>query len=205
MPKIDFKKTLKELYSPKNSDWQLINVPPMQYLMIDGAGNPNTSPVYAGAIEALYSLAYPLKFMSKSAGKDYVIPPLEGLWYADDMSVFQKADKDSYKWTMMLMQPDWITPAMLKQAKLVASQKRPSAPYDQVRLKTYSEGQAFQCLHVGSYDDEAPKLAALHQEVIPSSGVAESLDHHEIYLSDPRKTAPAKLRTILRQPVKPVK
>lgn len=203
MGKIDFKKVASKLYAPKNEDWLAALVPTMQYLMIDGEGNPNTSKEYESAVMALYSIAYPLKFMSKrEIGKDYVVPPLEGLWYAEDMSVFEKFDKDSYKWTMMIMQPDWITKEMFNSAVAAAQKKSPKLPCSNVRLQSYDEGLCLQLLHIGSYDDEAPKLHYLHHELMPSKGYDFSGHHHEIYLSDPRKVSPEKLKTILRQPVK---
>lgn len=125
MDKLDFKKKLSELYNPKNTEWELVFVPKMQFLMIDGRGDPNTSQNYREAIEALYSLAYALKFMSKkNLNKDYTVPPLEGLWTADDMDVFQTAQKDKYQWTMMIMQPEWITPAMVAEATEVVGKKK---------------------------------------------------------------------------------
>lgn len=203
MEKTDFKKALPALYNPKNEEWEDIEVPVMNFLMIDGAGNPNTAKAYALAVESLYSVAYPLKFMSKrELERDYVVPPLEGLWYADDPGVFERFDKDSYKWTMMLMQPEWITGDMVARALKVAQEKKPELPYDAVRFEPYHEGRSLQLLHVGSYDDEAPKLHRLHHELMPSLGLSFNGHHHEIYLGDPRKVAPKKLRTILRQPVR---
>jgi hypothetical protein len=202
MDKVDFKKTVPHLYNPKNTKWEEVDVPAMHYLMIDGGGNPNTSEDYVKAVEALYSVAYPLKFMSKrELGRDYVIPPLEGLWYADDPSIFEKFEKDAYKWTMMLMQPEWITKDMVDRAISGTIKKRPDHPFDKLRFETYHEGSSLQMLHVGSYDDEAPKLYELHHELMPARGFTFNGHHHEIYLGDPRKTAPEKLKTILRQPV----
>lgn len=203
MEKVDFKKLLLTLYGPKNKEWQEVDVPPLQYLMIDGVGNPNTTQEYRLAVEALYGVAYSLKFMSKKdLGKDYVVMPLEGLWYADDMSVFEQFDKDAYKWTMMIMQPEWITQEMFVAATTTAQQKRADLQYNLLRLETLHEGRCLQLLHIGSYDDEAPKLHDLHHEVMPDMGLDFNGHHHEIYLGDPRKTVPEKLKTILRQPVK---
>jgi len=202
MDKIDFKKTLKHLYAPSAKDFSVVEVPPMNFLMIDGRGDPNTAAEYTEAIEALYPLAYKLKFMSKKGMlRDYAVPPLEGLWWADDMADFTAGRKDRWIWTMMIMQPDWITPEMFAEARdLVAKAKNPPA-LSQVRLEHYDEGQAVQILHVGSYDDEAPVLARLHDGFIPDNGFVRTGKHHEIYLSDPRKVAPEKLKTVLRQPV----
>ena len=203
MDKLDFKKELPKTYNPKNIEWELVSVPKMQFLMIDGRGDPNTAPSYREAVEVLYSLAYTLKFVSKKMlGKDYTVPPLEGLWPADDKSVFQTAQKDKYQWTMMIMQPEWITTEMVAEAtKAVRKKKNPPA-LDKIKFEPYLEGGALQILHVGSYDDEAPKLKYLHDEFMPKNGYSFNGCHHEIYLSDPRKVAPEKLKTILRQPVK---
>lgn len=203
MDKIDFKRTLAKLYSPKNKDWEPVDVPTMQFLMIDGSGDPNTSPVYAAAVETLYSVSYPIKFMSKKElGRDYTVSLLEGLWYADDMSVFEKRDKSAYKWTMMIMQPEWITKEIVARAINVARLKKPDRPYDKLRFEPCTEGHSLQLLHVGSYDEEAPKLYQLHHEILPTQKLDFNGHHHEIYISDPRKTEPSKLKTILRQPVR---
>lgn len=200
--KIDFKSTLKHLYSPSGKDFSLVEVPPLQFLMIDGKGDPNRAPVYKQAVEALYSLSYTLKFMSKKQlGQDYVVPPLEGLWWAEDMLAFIQSDKDSWEWTMMIMQPDWITPEMVAQASQEAARKKDLPALPNVRLETYHEGLSVQILHTGPYDDEAPTLRRLHQEYLPSKGLRPTGKHHEIYLSDPNRVPPEKLKTILRQPV----
>jgi len=204
MEKVDFKKVLKEFYSPKNTDsWQLVDVPEMNFLMVDGEGNPNTAQSFADAIGALYPVSYALKFMSKKElGKDYGVSMLEGLWYADDMAIFEKAEKDSYKWTLMVMQPEWITAAMVEDAiQQVAAKKNPAA-LSKLYFKPYYDGLSLQLLHVGTFDAEAPKLKELHCTYMPAQGYEFAGHHHEIYLSDMRKVAPEKLRTILRQPVK---
>ena len=202
MDKLDLKKTLPHLYNPKNKTWEEVEVPAMHFLMVDGEGNPNTAASYKEAIEALFSMAYTLKFMSKrELGKDYAVMPLEGLWYADDMTVFTRRNKDAYKWTMMIAQPEWITGAMVKSAVLTAGKKKDLAALPKLRFETYAEGRCLQLLHIGSYDDEAPKLAQLHDELMPARSLKFNGNHHEIYLSDPRRTTPEKLKTILRQPV----
>lgn len=203
MEKIDFKKTMAELYSPRNKHWEMVDVPPMQFLMIDGQGDPNIAKDYSDAVEALYSVAYALKFMSKKTlGKDYGVAPLEGLWYSEDYSVFDNAQKDKYQWTMMIMQPEWITPAMADAAIETTKAKKQLPALPKTRLEEYDEGRALQLLHIGSYDDEAPKLKHLHSEYMPANNLSFNGHHHEIYLGDPRKTAPEKLKTILRQPVR---
>ena len=204
MEKIDFKKTLASLYNPKNtSTWELIDVPEMNYLMVDGEGNPNTAKSFADAVEALYAVSYTLKFMSKRVlGKDYGVAPLEGLWYADDMKIFEAGDKDSYKWTLIIMQPEWITEAMITDAiEQVKAKKNPIA-LSKLYFKPYHEGSSLQLLHIGSFDAEAPKLQELHCTYMPAHGYEFGGHHHEIYLSDMRRVAPDKLKTILRQPIR---
>ncbi len=202
MEKIDFKKTLAA-YQAKHSQFDIIEVPPLQYLMVDGHGDPNTSKEFSDAVEALYPVAYKLKFMSKlELGRDYVVPPLEGLWWARDMEVFTTArDKSHWDWTMMVMTPEWITQAMFSSAKGIVAEKGALSSLDKLRLELLEEGKSVQTLHVGSYDDEGLVLDRLHDEFIPNNGLKMVKKHHEIYLSDFRKVSPDKLRTILRQPV----
>lgn len=202
MEKIDFKKTLKQFYAPGSKEFELITVPPMRFLMIDGHGDPNTAPLYQQTVETLYAVAYAVKFASKDRlSRDYTVPPLEGLWWAEDMDSFSIArDKSQWDWTMMIMTPDFIDEATYAAAMLKVAKKSPPLLAN-LRLETYDEGLSFQIMHIGSYDDEAPTLHRLHHDVIPREGYEPSGKHHEIYLSDPRKTAPEKLKTILRQPV----
>jgi hypothetical protein len=203
MSKIDFKKEFKELFAPPKK-FVIVEVSEMQFLMVDGHGDPNTALEYQEALEALYAVAYKLKFTSKKKlGKDYVVPPLEGLWWAEDMEAFSTArDKSQWDWTMMIMTPDWITSEMfVETVEIVRKGKNPTA-LDKVRLEGYHEGLSVQIMHIGSYDDEGPTLLELHSTYIPENGYIENGKHHEIYLSDPRRVAPEKLRTVLRQPVK---
>lgn len=202
MEKIDFKKSLKQLYNPPADTFVAIEVPEMQFVMIDGEGNPNTSPVYRSAVEWLYGVSYAMKFAAKAAlGKDYVVPPLEGLWWADDPKSFITRKKDEWRWTMMIMAPDFITRDMFNDA-VAKTGKKLGQPPQSLRFEPYAEGLSLQTLHLGSYDDEGPVLARLRDEVIPKQGMTSNGLHHEIYLSDPRKVEPSKLKTILRQPVK---
>lgn len=204
--KIDYKRDL-ECYRAKRRTPQVVTVPDLQYLMIDGHGDPNT-PAFGDATAALYPVAYKLKFASrKTLGRDYVVMPLEGLWWADDMEAFTDArDKTQWDWTLMTMVPDWITKDMVIDAvEQVAAKDRPARlddlRLDDLRLETLSEGLCVQALHVGAYDDEAELLRRMHREFIPSQGLRMTGKHHEIYLSDVRKVEAAKLKTILRQPV----
>ncbi|MPZ79274.1 MAG: hypothetical protein GEV28_02300 [Actinophytocola sp.] len=200
--KTDFKKTL-DSYQAQRGRFRIVDVPGMQYLMIDGHGDPNTSPAFAQAVEALYPVAYTLKFASKQdLGRDYVVPPLEGLWWAKDMDTFTtERDKSRWDWTLMLMVPDWIDRPMFTAAIEHAGAKNRPECLDDVRLETLSEGRCVQTLHVGSFDDETDLLARLHDEFIPSQGLRIVGKHHEIYLNDFRRVAPEKQRTILRQPI----
>ena len=200
--KTDFKTTL-DCYRATHNVFRVVDVPPLQYLMVDGYGDPNTSPEYADAVGALFPVAYTLKFASKrELDRDYVVMPLEALWWASDMSVFTTTrDKSLWKWTAMIMVPDWIDASMFAAAvDAVAGKKRPAA-LGAVRLESLHEGRCVQTLHIGSYDEESEVLAELHDHVIPDAGFRMRGTHHEIYLSDPRRVEPAKLRTILRQPV----
>ena len=203
MSKVDFKKTLKHLYRPSAKKFEVVDVPPMNFLMIDGHGDPNTAQAYKEAVEALYVVAYKLKFVSKKAlDKDYVVPPLEGLWWAEDMTTFITREKTAWDWTMMIMQPEWITSALFAETRQLVEKAKPLPALSKMRLEGYHEGLAVQIMHLGSYDDEGPTLAKLHQEFLPQNDYLEAGKHHEIYLSDPRRVAPEKLKTVLRQPVK---
>lgn len=209
MAAIDPKKTL-DAYRAKRGEFRVVDVPPLQYLMIDGAGDPNTSPVYADAVSALFPVAYTLKFASrKELGIDTVVMPLEGLWHAPDMESFtSRRDKSAWLWTMMIMVGDHVTASMFDDAvelvaQKAAKKKEPVPALGSVRLETLEEGTSVQTLHVGPFDDEGPVLDDLHHRFIPENGLAMRGRHHEIYLSDMRRTEPAKLRTILRQPVAP--
>jgi hypothetical protein len=216
MMKIDFKKEFKHLYQSTTKEFQVLEVPPMQFLMLDGRGDPNTAQEYQDAIEALYAVAYKIKFTSKKTlGKDYVVPPLEGLWGSPEMifsltgirderewiDTFQTSDRDSWHWTMMILQPEWITPEIFSQASEEVRKGKNPTSLDKLRLESYDEGLSVQILHIGPYANEGPILAKMHTKFLPENGYTEAGKHHEIYLSDPRKTAPEKLKTILRQPI----
>jgi hypothetical protein len=202
MEKIDFRKALRPLYNPPAGEFASVEVPQMQFVKVDGEGDPNTAPAYRAAVEWLYGVSYAMKFAAKAAlGTDYVVPPLEGLWWADDSRSFITREKDKWRWTMMIMVPDFVTRDIFEKAVAKTGGKRGLPPHS-LRLEPYGEGLSLQTLHVGSYDEEGPILARLHGEVMPNKGMAFNGPHHEIYLSDPRKTDSAKLKTILRQPVK---
>jgi hypothetical protein len=198
---LDLKKELKKLYTASASPI-LIEVPPLPYLMIDGAGDPNTAPVYQQALSALYGMAYTLKFMLKKRGEvDFNVMGLEGLWWVENMAEFSIERKNDWLWTMMIVLPDIITPEHAEEARAEALRKKGEPLISQVRIETYDEGYSAQVMHFGSYLAEGPTIAALH-EFIHNQGFALRSKHHEIYMGDPRRSAPEKLRTILRQPVK---
>lgn len=199
MEKIDFKKSM-DSYKAKHNEFRIIEIPEMQYLMIDGHGDPNTSEEYKVAVAALYPVAYKLKFYSKrELNKDYVVSPLEGLWWSKDMQNFTtNRDKSSWDWTMMIMVPEWITNEIFDIVKAKITDVK---SVEKVRLEILNEGLCVQTLHIGSYDDEAPVLEKMHNQFIPGNKLKMVKKHHEIYLSDPRKVSPDKLKTILRQPV----
>lgn len=200
--KTDFKKTL-DSYKASHHEFRVVDVPPLQYLMIDGHGDPNTGGEYAEAISALFPIAYKLKFASKkNLDKDYVVMPLEAQWWASNMDAFTTdRDKSQWEWTAMIMVPDWITRGMFDDAIATVAAKNRPVSLDKIRLEPLHEGVCVQTLHVGSYDDEAEILAKLHHQYLPTAGLRTTGTHHEIYLSDLRKVEPSKLRTILRQPV----
>lgn len=204
---LDPKKTL-DAYRAKRGEFRILDVPPMRYLMVDGAGDPNTAQAYQDAVTALFPVAYTLKFASREQlGIDTVVMPLEGLWHAPDMESFtSRRDKSAWLWTLMIMVPDHVTPTMFASAvdavEAKQTKKKPASPaLRSVRLETLDEGLCVQTLHIGSYDDEAPVLDELHHRFIPENGLSMTGLHHEVYLSDVRRVEPSKLRTILRQPV----
>ncbi|WP_311028747.1 GyrI-like domain-containing protein [Mesorhizobium koreense] len=206
MKKIDVKRELKDLYRAPVGDFILLDVPPLRYFMVDGHGDPNTEPSYRAAVEALYAASYTLKFSSKNnLNKDYVVPPLEGLWWAENPEDFISRKKDRWSWTMMIMVPAFIDKNAAEAAISAARAKRNNPAFGLIRLSSLEEARVVQTLHIGSYDAEGPILKRMHEEFIPSRALALSGIHHEIYLSDPRRVASDKLRTILRQPVRPSK
>ena len=203
MEKLDLKKSRKELFSAFHNRFVPIDVPPVSYLMVDGHGDPNRVPEYKRAVESLYSTAYTIKFLCKAEGRDFVVPPLEGLWSARDPESFTARRKDEWDWTMMIMMPDFVDEASFQRARGRAAEKL-GAVSESLRFDTLEEGLCLQALHIGSYDEEGPLLAKLHNEIMPAERYAFAGRHHEIYLGDPRKTAPEKLKTLLRQPVRRV-
>jgi hypothetical protein len=201
MEKIDFKKTLKHLYNPPAGKFTLVDVAPMNFLMIDGHGDPNKAPAFQENTEALYTLAYTIKFALKPAGVEFVVPPAEGLWWMEDMREFSLAVKDRWDWTLMMMQPQAVTPEILANARQHALRKKAIPALEKVRLEAYHEGLSIQIMYYGSYADEGPTIARMHA-FIRDEGYLPNGKHHEIYLGDPRRTPPEKLKTVIRQPVR---
>jgi hypothetical protein len=201
MKKIDHKKELKQFYNATAKRVEFVDVPGMNFLMMDGTGNPNTSGFYKDCVAALFAISYTLKFMVKKSELqvDYSVMPLEGLWWMDDMSRFTLENKDEWKWTMMIMQPGFITGKMVDVAikELIKKKKFDTEP--PVRFENYSEGFSAQVLHVGPFTEEGPAVMKVHEHII-ACGNKIAGRHHEIYLSDIRKAAPEKWKTIIRQP-----
>ncbi|MCC6487850.1 MAG: GyrI-like domain-containing protein [Candidatus Hydrogenedentes bacterium] len=202
MSKLDWKKELAHLYEASAKKVSLVDVPEQGFLMIDGHGNPNTEPRFRDAVEALYGLSYTLKFEIKLSApeQDYKVMPLEALWWMADGSPFDMNDKKQWCWTLLIGQPDVVTPARVERAREDLKKRRSSPLIDEVRYERWKEGLAAQVLHVGPYDAEGPTLDLLHA-FIGEHGKRPRGKHHEIYLSDPRRCAPDKLKTILRNPV----
>ena len=198
MEKVDLMKELKHLYRPPKEEVTAVDVPPLKYLMIDGQGAPGGEE-YGIALGALYSVAYTLKFSSKAQGTDFKVMPLEGLWWADDMAAFAEANKEAWKWTAMILVPDFVTEEMVEEAKAQAMEKKALPAISRVRLETYHEGPSAHILYIGPYADEDETIQRIHQ-FIEQQGNRLRGKHHEIYLSDPNRTAPEKLKTVIRQP-----
>lgn len=203
MVKLDFKKEMKELYTASGKKVKVVEMPEINYLMVDGKGNPNTEKSFGEAIEALYGLSFTLKFKAKNGplATDYVVMPLQALWWAEDMEAFTLGKKEEWLWTLMIMQPDFISSDLLLEAKDELKKKKNPTALDKVRFESYNEGLSAQILHIGSYAEEGPTIKKLH-DFIHDNGYTFHGKHHEIYMSDARRTAPEKLKTILRQPIK---
>jgi hypothetical protein len=206
---IDYKKTHKELYQPKTTP-SIIEVPPMNFIAVEGKGNPNDSEAYKAALEILYGLSYSIK-MTKMSGEvpegyfDYVVPPLEGLWWLPQGTALDYSTKDSFCWISMIRQPEFVTLRVFEDAKAALAKKKPELDTSCARLQVLTEGLCVQVMHRGSYDNEPATIALLDQYALDKGyaiDLSNTRHHHEIYLSDPRKLAPEKLRTVIRQPVR---
>jgi len=201
MKKIGLKKELKHLYQPSAKEVVQVDVLTMNYVMIDGEGDPNTSQAFSDAVEALFAVSYTVKFMVKKGplAIDYGVMPLEGLWWADDMSVFSVQDKSTWKWTLMIMQPDFVTKEMIDGAMSDVRKKKNLAAIKRLRFEAFSEGKSAQILHIGPFAEEGPTIEKVHR-FIDARGKRIG-KHHEIYLSDIRKADPTKWKTVIRQPM----
>ncbi|MEY6567724.1 GyrI-like domain-containing protein [Streptomyces sp. PGLac3x] len=203
MRNYDVKKDRRELYTATRS-FEPVDVPAMNFLMAEGAGSPNTSPLYRDVVQALYTTAYAVRALAvEQLGRKHTVGPLEGLWWSEDLGAFAARDEDAWQWRLMIVQPEWITRDLFEAGLARAVAKKAPAAAGRVRFEEFHEGPSVQILHVGPYDEEGPTLARLHEEYLPDHGLRPRGTHHEIYLSDPRRTDPARLRTILRQPVGP--
>lgn len=201
--KLDFKKSEPEFYKSSSKEASIVKVPSMTYFMIDGKGNPNTAQSYQDAIQCLYAVSYGLKMKiikKEQPNKDYIVPPLEGLWYLDDMTEWSMENKDNWKWTMIIRIPDFATQDQIKRCLEIVKQTKNPSSLPNLRIESYHEGLSAQIMHLGPYSEEPSTIKALH-EYIKEANYALRGKHHEIYLSDPRKAKPEKLKTIIRQPI----
>jgi len=199
--RVDVKRQLKHLYGPSRREVVRVEVPALRFLMIDGAGDPVTSRAYAQAVEALFSVAYTARFMVKRGpcAIDYAVMPLEGLWWADDMSSFITNDRSQWQWTMMVMQPDFVEAELVQEAIADVARRKPTDAVASLRFETFDEGPCAQVLHVGPFSEEGPTIERVHAFIEARSALAGK--HHEIYLSDIRRGNPANWKTIVRQPM----
>lgn len=204
MDNYDLKKDRRQYYSAKRAV-EVVDVPTIKFLMAVGEGDPNTSKLYADVVEALYTVSYGVRAVAiEDLGRKHTVGPLEGLWWADDLRVFSSRDEDAWHWQMMIAQPDWVTDEIVAAGTERALAKKDLREGDRIKFDSFTEGPAVQVLHVGPYDAEGPTIARMHEEFMPENGYRPRGSHHEIYLSDARRTAPERLRTILRQPVEAV-
>jgi len=199
--KIDLKKDLKHLYQPSAKEVVQVEVPTFNFLMVDGKGDPNKSQEYTEAVEALFSVSYTAKFMVKKGGQalDYAVMPLEGLWWADDMSAFVANEKFNWKWTMMIMQPSFVGNEVIDAAITEVKGKKKLPGLSKLRFESFREGRCAQILHIGPFSEEGPTIERVHDFI--NSRASLTGKHHEIYLSDIRRANPQKWKTIIRQPM----
>lgn len=206
MKRVDFKRELKKIYFPAPRDPEFVKVPGMNFLMIDGKGDPTKSDAYQAAVDSLYAVSYALKFSIKYSPQrlDYAILPLESLWWAEDMSAFSQGNRDEWLWTAMIRQPELISREMVTEMMVDVREKKNPPALDKMRFQSLKEGQCAQILHLGPYSAERLTIEKLHQ-FIEENNYDFGGKHHEIYLNDPRRTAPESLKTVIRQPVAPRK
>ncbi len=195
---------LKSLYAPSAKEFSRVDVPAMNFLMVDGEGDPNNSESFKQAVQALYSLSYTLKFAARAQkGVNFRVSPLEGLWWSDDWDAIRLDERASWRWTLMIMQPEAVDEKMFTEALAAVRQKKGASPaLGVVRFERFEEGPSVQIMHIGPYSAEGPVIARLHEQYLPEHGLTPAGKHHEIYIGDPNRAAPEKLKTILRQPVR---
>jgi hypothetical protein len=207
MPNMDFKKGYKELYFPPEKP-VLVDVPPMRFLMIEGEGDPNGSPDFQNAVSALYSMAYTLKMLPKKGAApqgyfEYSVAPLEGLWWLSD-GTFSFKGRDNWLWTAMIRQPDFVTAELVLEQLPGLMRKKPNPALERMRFETFAEGLCVQIMHIGPYSEEPANIARM-EEFMRENGFVSRIGsggkHHEIYLADPRKIKPEKMKTVVRHPV----
>ena len=201
---LDLRKQFKSLYNPSAKEVAIVDIPAMQFLMVDGTGNPNTAQEYKDAVEALYGVAFTLKFLiKKEKAVDYPVMALEGLWWTPDMREFSIDNKDSWLWTMMMTQPEVVTKELFEQVLEQVEKKKPSPALAKMRLEGFHEGLSAQIMHIGPFSAEGPTIAKLHAFIKEHGYTFNGTEqkHHEIYMSDPRRAAPEKLRIVIRQPM----
>ena len=201
MEKIDLKKELKAFYNPTAKEVTLIDIPKMNFIMIDGQGAPE-SEQFTQAMQAMYPVAYTIKFdKKKTGGPDFTVMALEALWWAEDMKVFmpETSDRNKWQWTVIMMQPDFITRKDFENAVAAAKKKKDNPALNNVRFESFTEGKSVQIMHIGPYSAEGPNIQKLRRKIEEIGGKLSG-KHHEIYLSDPRRVTPDKMKTVLRQP-----
>jgi hypothetical protein len=199
--RLDLRRELKQLYQPSAKAVAEVRVPAFTFLMIDGEGDPNTSAAYKEAVEALFAVSYAVKFMVKKgpSQQDYAVMPLEGLWWAKDMAAFRSGDREQWQWTLMIMQPEFVTQAMLRAAMAQAAAKKQLPAIGRLRIERFEEGRCAQILHVGPFSEEGPAIERLHAYIDAHGRLRGK--HHEIYLTDIRRAAPSRWKTVIRQPM----
>jgi len=200
MSKFDIKKEMAQFYNPPKGKFTLVDVPSIQFIMGDGAGNPTNNEQFQQISEAMYGLAYNVKFKCKALEKDFVVAPLQGLWWADQMDSFSLGHRDDWLWTLLMAMPEWVTSEMVEESRKEVAGKKDLPALPHLRFESYHEGLSVQTLYLGAYADEGPTIAAMH-EFVNAQGYDLRGKHHEIYLGDPRRTAPEKLKTVIRQPI----
>ena len=200
--KLDLKKELKHLYQPPAGRVVLIDVPTMNFLMVDGEGDPNQAPSFQEAMDALYGVSFGIKFTIKKQelGPDYTVMTVEGLWWLRSGEEFNLSKKDEWLWTLMILQPDHVTGELFEQIRAEQLHKKGSQSLVEMRFEPFHEGLSAQTMHIGPYAEEQPTIEKIHQFIM-KEGYQQRGKHHEIYLGDPRRTAPERLKTVLRQPV----